>query len=506
MAETHIYVTGAEQNENRLDPSSDGDLGLVPSVESCGSNTADRAKIIAACQGSLTTTIIQLMKRKSQGPLKTTEAVLSLKECLSRLTEWKPQFSRIQTDEDAAGEEQHFDTNPLLSKITPMLLQLLSLLTEFSDMVRVSSGEGPDTLYSAAGSSPVDIQEALEQIEDTIDCLWSYRTALDIASQIQTQAIDVPIRLPDMASPSLPEKAALLESVRLPAEVLKEDSGTIAESSTDVAVRPKNLFSHKSKQDDYFSPFYSVEMKKTDWGCAGMYKETLGVSDPNWPPGHVSWLDKTLEKPLKGRIPGPRYPEGGAEIRRKIVAVGDGACGKTCTYITFCKGTFPEVYVPTVFENYVADVEVDSTHVELACWDTAGQEDYDRLRPLCYPDSHAIMISFAIDSPASLLNTYHKWISEVMNFCSGLPIILAGFKHDLKEDKQTIEWLAKDSDRPVTYSDGLAVAKDIGAAAYVECSAKTGEGIRSLFETVTGCALRIGRGLQHRKAELCNLM
>ena len=45
--------------------------------------------------------------------------------------------------------------------------------------------------------------------------------------------------------------------------------------------------------------------------------------------------------------------------------------------IVFSKGMFPEVYVPTVFENYVADVEVDGKKVELALWDTAGQEDYE---------------------------------------------------------------------------------------------------------------------------------
>jgi Ras family protein A len=66
------------------------------------------------------------------------------------------------------------------------------------------------------------------------------------------------------------------------------------------------------------------------------------------------------------------------------------------------------VYVPTVFENYVADVEVDGKHVELALWDTAGQEDYDRLRPLSYPDSHVILICFAVDSPDSLDNVQEK--------------------------------------------------------------------------------------------------
>jgi hypothetical protein len=72
--------------------------------------------------------------------------------------------------------------------------------------------------------------------------------------------------------------------------------------------------------------------------------------------------------------------------------------------------------VPTVFENYVADVEVDGKHVELALWDTAGQEDYDRLRPLSYPDSHVILICFAIDSPDSLDNVQEKVPSPKYSF------------------------------------------------------------------------------------------
>ena len=74
-----------------------------------------------------------------------------------------------------------------------------------------------------------------------------------------------------------------------------------------------------------------------------------------------------------------------------------------------------QVYVPTVFENYVADVEVDGKHVELALWDTAGQEDYDRLRPLSYPDSHVILICFAVDSPDSLDNVQEKVRLAVMS-------------------------------------------------------------------------------------------
>ena len=52
-----------------------------------------------------------------------------------------------------------------------------------------------------------------------------------------------------------------------------------------------------------------------------------------------------------------------ANIRKKLVIVGDGACGKTCLLIVFSKDQFPEVYVPTVFENYVADIEVDGKQV-----------------------------------------------------------------------------------------------------------------------------------------------
>uniref|UniRef100_H2Z2I6 Uncharacterized protein n=1 Tax=Ciona savignyi TaxID=51511 RepID=H2Z2I6_CIOSA len=179
-----------------------------------------------------------------------------------------------------------------------------------------------------------------------------------------------------------------------------------------------------------------------------------------------------------------------ASIRKKLVIVGDGACGKTCLLIVFSKDQFPEVYVPTVFENYVADIEVDSKQVELALWDTAGQEDYDRLRPLSYPDTDVILMCFSIDSPDSLENIPEKWTPEVRHFCPSVPIILVGNKKDLRNDTTTTKELAKMKQCPVSNEDGVAMADKIGAYGYMECSARTKEGVREVFELATKAALQ----------------
>ena len=65
--------------------------------------------------------------------------------------------------------------------------------------------------------------------------------------------------------------------------------------------------------------------------------------------------------------------------------------------------------MPTVFENYVTDCRVDGKSVQLALWDTAGQEDYERLRPLAYAQAHVILIAFSVSSPDSLQNIGTKW-------------------------------------------------------------------------------------------------
>ncbi|KAA3678892.1 hypothetical protein P879_05932 [Paragonimus westermani] len=191
-----------------------------------------------------------------------------------------------------------------------------------------------------------------------------------------------------------------------------------------------------------------------------------------------------------------------AAIRKKLVIVGDGACGKTCLLIVFSKDQFPEVYVPTVFENYVADIEVDGKQVELALWDTAGQEDYDRLRPLSYPDTDVILMCFSIDSTDSRDNIVEKWYSEVKHFCPNVPIILVGNKKDLRNDERARHELAKMRQEMVKPEEGRMLAERINAYAYLECSAKTKEGVREVFETATRAALSTKR----KGKKGCNLL
>jgi len=175
--------------------------------------------------------------------------------------------------------------------------------------------------------------------------------------------------------------------------------------------------------------------------------------------------------------------------RKKLVIVGDGACGKTCLLTTFSKDQFPEDHIPTVFETDVADIEVDGTFVELALWDTAGQEDYDRLRPLSYPHTDVILMCFSIDNPDSLANIPEKWTPEVRQFCPNVPIILVGNKKDLRNDENTKRELSKMKKEPVISAEGSLICERIKAYAYLECSAKTREGVRNVFETAARAAL-----------------
>jgi len=166
----------------------------------------------------------------------------------------------------------------------------------------------------------------------------------------------------------------------------------------------------------------------------------------------------------------------------KLVVVGDGTVGKTCLLIAYTTNTFPEEYVPTVFDNYSANVMVDGKTVSLGLWDTAGQEDYDRLRPLSYPSTDVFLICYSVVTPVSFNNVKAKWMPEVRHHCPDARILLVGTKIDLRDDKPTLDKLASLNQVPVTYQQGEQMAKDIRAIGYVECSALTQKGLKVVFD------------------------
>ncbi|KAJ3256148.1 GTP-binding protein Rho1 [Boothiomyces macroporosus] len=178
------------------------------------------------------------------------------------------------------------------------------------------------------------------------------------------------------------------------------------------------------------------------------------------------------------------------KIRKKLVIVGDGAIGKTALLMVQSGQPYPENYLPTIFENYVSKIQYQSKTVELSLWDTAGQEDYDRLRPLSYPDTDIILLAFAICNPDSFDNITEKWHPETKHFLPNTTSILVGLKKDLRNDPAVIEELAKKNNKqPITYEQGVEKAHSVGAAKYFECSAKTGEGIQELFNYVAKASL-----------------
>merc|ERR1712018_480317 len=110
------------------------------------------------------------------------------------------------------------------------------------------------------------------------------------------------------------------------------------------------------------------------------------------------------------------------------------------------------------------------------------------LRALSYSRSDVILMCFSIDSPDSLKDIPEKWTPEVKHFCPSVPIILVGNKKDLRNDPDTIKELGKMRQEPVKPEEGRAMAEKIDAFAYLECSAKSKEGVREVFETATRAA------------------
>jgi len=189
----------------------------------------------------------------------------------------------------------------------------------------------------------------------------------------------------------------------------------------------------------------------------------------------------------------------------KCVVVGDGAVGKTCLLMSYTTNAFPGEYIPTVFDNYSANIMIDNEPVNLGLWDTAGQEDYDRLRPLSYPQTDVFLICYSVINPVSFDNVRAKWSPEIKSNNPNTPIILVGSKLDLLNDKYMMNKLINRKLTPISTQKGLMMAKEIGAVAYIECSALTKTNLTRVFDI----AIRAGLGkypkMKLRKKSKCIL-
>ncbi|KAI0393027.1 putative RHO3 protein [Xylariaceae sp. FL0594] len=200
---------------------------------------------------------------------------------------------------------------------------------------------------------------------------------------------------------------------------------------------------------------------------------------------------------------------GSKTAQRKLVLLGDGACGKTSLLNVFTRGYFPTVYEPTVFENYVHDIFVDGVHIELSLWDTAGQEEFDRLRSLSYDNTDVVVLCFSVDSKDSLENVESKWIGEIQENCPGVKLVLVALKCDLRENNDEEEDGAPDGaqreKKPmIDYNQGLDVARRIKAMRYLECSAMRNRGVNEAFTEAARVALSVKPS--HEQESKCVVM
>ena len=135
-----------------------------------------------------------------------------------------------------------------------------------------------------------------------------------------------------------------------------------------------------------------------------------------------------------------------------------------------------------MFDNYAVTVMIGGEPYTLGLFYPAGHEDYDRLRPLLYPQTDVFIICFSLVDPITFENVKEKWAPELKHHCPNTPVILVGTKLELRDDKITTDKMMANCLKPVTYVEGLQMQREIGAVKYMECSAVTQKGLRAVFD------------------------
>ncbi|CAH3182055.1 unnamed protein product, partial [Porites lobata] len=131
-----------------------------------------------------------------------------------------------------------------------------------------------------------------------------------------------------------------------------------------------------------------------------------------------------------------------------------------------------------------------------------SRTDYDRLRPLSYPQTDVFLVCFSVVSPASFENVKEKWVPEITHHCPKTPFLLVGTQVDLRDDASTIEKLAKNKQKLITVESAEKQARELRAVKYVKCSALTQKGLKNVFDEAILAALEPPEQLKKKKCTL----
>ena len=231
------------------------------------------------------------------------------------------------------------------------------------------------------------------------------------------------------------------------------------------------------------------------------------------------------------------------QLKCKCVLVGNNGVGKTSLITAYVEKRFPEAQWPrTVYDNTSVMVECEGKQISLGLWDTYEQEEYDRLRPLSYPQTDVFLLCFNIKNGrygSSFERIQELWHSEITHHCPGTPYLLIGLQQDLRPlfpssqtnvffrgyFKKCIEndnhipmdifkiiesflqngYDDKNNGGFVSDAEAREYCDKIGGYKYMTCSSLEMKGVNEIFDEVCKCYLR-SINPKSAKRKGCNLL
>lgn len=172
----------------------------------------------------------------------------------------------------------------------------------------------------------------------------------------------------------------------------------------------------------------------------------------------------------------------GHRIHIKVVLVGMSGCGKTTLARTWYDGCYPKKVDP-VEEPLTKDVTLDGIDYTISVYDTTGEEQYERLRPLSYPGTDIFLLVYSIGRLKSFAYLTMRFIPEIQHFVPNTEFVFVGAKLDLRTDEYALSTYLRNGMLAVRQDSGVKLAEQYHTKTF-EISCLNGEGITELFEHV----------------------